>query len=538
MLKVFLVEDESVIREMLKTKTPWEEYGYKFVGEASDGEMALPLIRKLKPNLLITDIKMPFMDGLELSKIISSEFPDMKIVIISGYDDFEYARTALELGVAQYLLKPITKLSLRKTLLDLREKFEQDSKKQDYQMQYQDEMLEYEQFARRSFFEKIFRGDISVSEMYEEAAKLSLDIMAGAYDLIFLYMEPKQNGEHKTDDEHYMLKQKDILYYILRHPQYILFRVNVNTFGVLVKTDRSYIDEACANIIRKVQEVCEAEDGISWYVAEGRKVERLSLLKDVYQEVNRYLAYRFLTPELHVYNQTTLAPYMEVKNHSDIGYVDPSKLDPEIIKDFLRLGDPTEIQGFVTSYLAPLRDAMNSDMFRTYLLLNVRFTTLAYLNAMGTVSEEELGVIKNFSPDTNMQSADVERFFCEILQSAMDIREKESDYQSKHILRKSQEYIDSNYTSENLSLNEVAVNVGVSANYLSAIFSQNTNQTFIEYVTEKRMSKAKKMLKDTDLSSGEIASAVGYKDPHYFSFVFKKTQGISPREYRNGKKGQ
>lgn len=92
MLKVFLVEDESIVREGLRDNIPWQQWGYQFIGEASDGEMALPLIQKMKPDVLLTDIKMPFMDGLSLSRIVHQEFPDMKIIIISGYDDFEYAR--------------------------------------------------------------------------------------------------------------------------------------------------------------------------------------------------------------------------------------------------------------------------------------------------------------------------------------------------------------------------------------------------------------------------------------------------------------
>ena len=98
MLKVFLVEDESIVREGLRDNIPWQQYGYEFVGEASDGEMALPLIQKMKPDVLLTDIKMPFMDGLSLSRLVHQEFPDMKIIIISGYDDFEYARGAEEKG--------------------------------------------------------------------------------------------------------------------------------------------------------------------------------------------------------------------------------------------------------------------------------------------------------------------------------------------------------------------------------------------------------------------------------------------------------
>ena len=108
MLRVFLVEDESTIRETLRDTVPWGQCGYEFAGEASDGEMALPLIQKARPDVLITDVRMPFMDGLDLSRLVLREFPEMKIVIISGYDDFEYARQAIDIGVERFLLKPVS----------------------------------------------------------------------------------------------------------------------------------------------------------------------------------------------------------------------------------------------------------------------------------------------------------------------------------------------------------------------------------------------------------------------------------------------
>ena len=143
MLKVFLAEDETLIREGLRDNIPWEQYGYRFVGEAADGEMALPLIRKTKPDVLITEIKMPFMDGLSLSRIVREELPRTKIIIISGYDDFEYAREAISIGVDQYLLKPVTRMNLRKVLQELKEKIEQDAEQEDYQTMLQNEMHEY-----------------------------------------------------------------------------------------------------------------------------------------------------------------------------------------------------------------------------------------------------------------------------------------------------------------------------------------------------------------------------------------------------------
>ena len=118
----------------------------------------------------------------------------------------------------------------------------------------------------------------------------------------------------------------------------------------------------------------------------------------------------------------------------------------------------------------------------------------------------------------------------------MELRNQESDNRSQKVLKKALEYIEENYTQETLSLNTVAGEVNVSANYFSAIFSQAMEVTFVEYVTQKRMERAKKLLRQTEKHSGDIALEVGYKDPHYFSFVFKKTQGCSPREYRAGVK--
>ena len=111
MIRVVLVEDEYVVREGIK-KIDWASHGYEFCGDASDGEMALPLIREKKPDIVITDIKMPFMDGLELSGLIKKEFPDMSIVILSGYEEFGFAKEAIQIGVAKYLTKPIGALDL------------------------------------------------------------------------------------------------------------------------------------------------------------------------------------------------------------------------------------------------------------------------------------------------------------------------------------------------------------------------------------------------------------------------------------------
>ena len=139
MLKVFLVEDECVVREGLRDCIDWARYGFSFCGDAPDGELALPQIRKLRPDILITDIKMPFMDGLALSKLVCAELPETKIILISGHNDFEFAQEAIEIGVEQYLLKPVTKASLLKTLEDVSRKIDEEREQKVYLRQFQQE---------------------------------------------------------------------------------------------------------------------------------------------------------------------------------------------------------------------------------------------------------------------------------------------------------------------------------------------------------------------------------------------------------------
>ncbi len=536
MLKVFLVEDETVIREGLRDKIPWDQYGYRFVGEASDGEMALPLIRKTRPDLIITDIKMPFMDGLSLSRMVKEEFPKTKIVILSGYDDFEYARRAITIGVDQYVLKPVTRASLRTVLQEIREKIEREQQQEDYQTKLADEMREYEQFSMRHFFEKMLEGEMSVTEIYEEAAKKSLDLSASGYNLIFLYMQENKKGMPESNVNHFVQVQEEILHYFLRFPQYILFRWNINCYGILVRGDWDRIQEDTDQAVEQIRTVCEADSSDSeWYAAVSDPVERLSMLPECYDRVRQYSAYRFIYPEQHFFTKQTLQNNLSTLDDTQIAEVEYSQMSPEMIQDFLAKGSRMEVYSFVESYLQNVGDALNSKMFRDYIILNIRFTILAFLETIGASKEDYYDRIGEYQDQVHIAKEEVNAYFAEALLAALAIRDEQTSGQSSKILKNAMDYIDAHYADETLTLGSIACEVQVSANYLSSVFSQNMRMTFTEYVTDKRIDKAKKLLRSTDLATAEVAAQVGYKDSHYFSFVFKKTQGVSPREYRSGK---
>lgn len=535
MLKVFLVEDESIVREGLRDNIPWQQYGYQFVGEAGDGEMALPLIQQTKPDVLLTDIKMPFMDGLSLSRIVHQEFPDMKIIIISGYDDFEYARQAIAVGVEQYLLKPITRDSLQKVLAELKAKIETEREQKNYQERYQSEAREYEQFSRTNFFVKVFEGRMPVQDIYEEAAKVSVKINAACYNLLMFGLKEKKEIENgRAESETFARKREELLYYLLRYPEYLVFRWNINTYGVLIKGGPEQMRELTSRCLENVEQICKsAEEELDWHAAVGEPVERLSMLAECYSRVNHLFAYRFLMPDTHILTKEATDNYMPLQSGGKIGDIDTAKVAPELIRDFLQRGGRDEIGEFVDGWLYSLQDALRSRMFRNYIVFHIYFVVTAYVESIGYDKKEFLELLgedrmQEMNPGVEELSSYIQNHF----RNAMELRDQASDKQSRKVLKRALEYIEENYTQETLSLNTVAGEVNVSANYLSAIFSQAMEVTFTEYVTQKRMEKAKRLLRQTDKQSGDIALEAGYKDPHYFSFVFKKTQGCTPREYR------
>ncbi len=538
MLKVFLVEDESIVREGLRDNIPWEQWGYQFVGEAGDGEMALPLIQKTKPDVLLTDIKMPFMDGLSLSRLVHQEFPDMKIIILSGYDDFEYARGAIHVGAEQYLLKPITRAVLQKALAELKTKIETEREQKSYQEKFQSEVREYEQFSRTDFFVRIFEGRMPVQDIYEEAARLSLRINAPCYNLLMFNLQEKRTAENAgVESEVFARKREELLHYFIRYPENLVFRWNVNTYGVLIQGSIEQMPALCERSLENVERICKpAEDSLQWYVAVGDPVERLSLLSECYSQMSHLFAYRFLMPQEHVFTKELIGRNTPQEAGGRIDGIEADRLDAELIRDFLLRGAKDEIADFVENYLAEMKEAMQSVMFQNYLTLHIYFVTLSYAEVLGCGREEFLRLIGETTPESVSGAEKLPAYFCSLLEKAMELRDRESDDQSRRVLKKALSYIEENFSQETLSLNSVAGEVNVSPSYFSAIFSREMQVTFVEYVTGKRMDKAKKLLRQTQMHTGEIAQEVGYKDPHYFSFVFKKTQGCTPREYRMGAK--
>ena len=542
MLKIFLAEDEVIVRETIKRMIPWEELGFELVGEAADGEMALPLLIRQKPDLLITDIKMPFMDGLTLAKLAKKELPELKIVILSGYDDFNYAKQAISIGVEEYLLKPITKNALIERLSEIRSRYEHEKTQKEYYEKFQREMQVYEKNSNRDFFEALVCGSMDMMEVYKKAEKLGLDIVAEAYNILIFTMNSEEDfsGQKEGYSEWEAESLEMLEDFFSDNTSAMLFRCNIFSYGVLIKGQKEIIDENTRSCIDEIKKILDRkEQKRQWFVAVGESVERLSQLQKSYHSASRAFSQRYLYGEnILYYDEMELMEHRsgqaDTNDNAYLKNVDVNALNPAILQKFLSNGLQEETENFVKDYFYAIgQEPMESLVFRNYVILNVRFSVLSFLKSLGCDTEEmEPENTEEILAESGKNIESAITYAKKMISQAITIRDQNSGNKNRNILKTAVDFIDEHYMDEDISLNTAANVANVSSNHFSALFSQNMGQTFIEYLTSLRMNKAKELLRCTGMRSSEIAGKIGYKDAHYFSYLFKKTQGMTPSDYR------
>lgn len=533
MIKVFLVEDEIVIRNGIKRGIQWEEEGMEFVGEASDGEMAFPLIRKTKPDILITDIRMPFMNGLELSRTVLKELPETKILILSGYGGFDYAQEALRIGVQEYLLKPVSSTKLLGAVKDIIGVIEKEREEKELLKRYSLEMEESKQRKIQDFFDRLVTEQVPMAEALAEGHVLGMELVAESYNIILFKLRIK---EHEMEySEQVVAAEREIRSYAASQGNVYVYERGAEGLGFLIKGNGKEemahsIREFCSNLVA----LTNVYEGVEYYVAVGKSVDRLRELGDSYHEANKAFASRFaeewnkIVSGGDVYENDT----MDIDIHNVYSVENTRKM----VQQFLHSGTLDEVESFIEGYFGNVRgENLKSLMMRQYICMDIYFSVIAFGEEIGVCREELVqtcGEINGLSEHIGNLEKTM-KYVQSILQGVILLRDSAAGRKYSDILVKAQSYIQEHYMEDDMSLNRLASYVNMSPSYFSSIFSQESGQTFVEYLTEVRMEKAKELLMCSNQKISEIVYQVGYKNSHYFNYIFKKTQNCSPREYRS-----
>ena len=548
MIKIFLVEDEFVVREGIKNNIDWEGNGLEFCGEASDGELALPMIRKCQPDILITDIRMPFMDGLELARLVREEFPSMEIILLTGFEEFDYAKKAISLGVARYLTKPISGDELLAEIEVVSEQIQKRKMEQELRSKFQQEMEENSRKDRNDFFQKLVMEEHSATELLDMAKKLNMDLSAMWYGIVLLLLQSEHHAMEEYSGSQIQAQQRIIQE--LPQDQVLVFDGMPEGKILLFKGDSEEEVVRCEEAAKeKIEQIMEEYPHVRYFGGIGKNVNRLRELASSYESASHAFAHRFFVPGSKILSFDTIEE-MEMTGKDaghlakdanasgsdllDVTQVNLKQIDKRRVMEFLKTGNRGEVSYFIEEFFREIGSAsLESMMFRQYIAMDVFFCAAMFAEELGH-GRDELN-----APDPSsevLRSVEgTKEYLTDMLDAVIVFRETATGNRFNEVVDQAIQYIEERYGDEELSLNTLAASVNVSPNYLSTIFAQQTGQTFIRYLTDYRMGKARELLKCTSKRSSEIGLEVGYRDPHYFSYIFKKAHGMTPTQYREGK---
>ena len=535
-IKVFLVEDEMVIRRGIKNSIDWEKEGYIFCGEASDGELAYPMIIKEKPDILITDIRMPFMDGLELCKLVKKELPNIKILILSGYDEFDYAKEAIRLGVTEYLLKPISSGKLLEALNGVSESIRREKEDKDLVRKYMEEMRENTEHEKQKFFEQMIAGNLSMADALETGEKYEMNLSAGMYNLLLfrftLGEENRKSGELLGEAEYAIEKLTERLEYVFE------FQRGVEGWAFLLMADNEeQMSERVKELSKDLEEIMKNYSTIAYFGGIGQPVARLRELEESFREAERALAARFTMELNRIISVEDIRMAQNVDTLDDIEIMSFGEIEKTrtMLEKFLNNGAEDEIDEFVDVYINELpEENLKSVLMRQYIIMDAYIVMMSFCEKIEGIEGEmqaQSEELKN-SMKTIQTLEEIKNYIRMLLKKIIGVRDTISGRGYSDIIEIAKDQIRKTYMSDEISLNTIAAEVGMSPSYFSSIFSKEMGKTFVEYLTEIRMDRAKELLMCSSMKTSEIGYEVGYKDPHYFSYIFKKTQNCTPKEFR------
>lgn len=535
-IKVFLVEDEMVIRRGIKNSIDWEKEGYIFCGEASDGELAYPMIIKEKPDILITDIRMPFMDGLELCKLVKKELPNIKILILSGYDEFDYAKEAIRLGVTEYLLKPISSGKLLEALNGVSESIRREKEDKDLVRKYMEEMRENTEHEKQKFFEQMIAGNLSMADALETGEKYEMNLSAGMYNLLLfrftLGEENRKSGELLGEAEYAIEKLTERLEYVFE------FQRGVEGRAFLLMADNEeQMSERVKELSKDLEEIMKNYSTIAYFGGIGQPVARLRELEESFREAERALAARFTMELNRIISVEDIRMAQNVDTLDDIEITSFGEIEKTrtMLEKFLNNGAEDEIDEFVDVYINELpEENLKSVLMRQYIIMDAYIVMMSFCEKFEGIEGEmqaQSEELKN-SMKTIQTLEEIKNYIRMLLKKIIGVRDTISGRRYSDIIEIAKDQIRKTYMSDEISLNTIAAEVGMSPSYFSSIFSKEMGKTFVEYLTEIRMDRAKELLMCSSMKTSEIGYEVGYKDPHYFSYIFKKTQNCTPKEFR------
>lgn len=528
MLKVLMIDDEKLVRQMAIGCIDWEEIGLQIVGEASSARMGRELIEELHPDIVFMDVRMPGMDGLTCSRLVLEQYPQIKILILSGHNEFEYASEGIRIGVFDYLLKPINAEELRAAAIKVRDVILEERDHRKEFERYKEELEKHAQYIRDRQLSTLVSSRNPQSYL-ESLNYFGITIRDTVFQVALV--EVRETEENSFGEEQLLMKMhtRQLIedYYGDQKGIYVCDS-GADWILVLNNESEGAIYQHAENLKQYLKNNMEAQV----FIGVGDVYCELEKIKESYREAKDALKYRFVSGEEAVICFRDIYPYYDAEREIS--------LDKETIREvsnLIRINDTSRAEGTLDKILDQMKKRGGER--EQVIILAVEI----FAEIMKIFSELKVSV----QPETLSYSAMIEGVFAlntfeeireytkHIVRTACQTIRGEVSDKEKNLVRRVKDYIWEHYMEEDLSLNSLAGIYYVNSSYLSRVFKEKTGYTFTNYLFECRMKEAERLVTNTDMKAYEISEKVGIADPHYFSACFKKYTGKSVSEYKKSK---
>lgn len=524
MYRIILVDDEAEVRQGISKKIDFNELGFQLVGEAENGVDALELIDKENPDVAIIDIKMPYMDGIELSREIYQKYPAIKVIILSGFDEFEFAQKAIRYHVMDYVLKPITSENivtlLKKTKLTLDELKDKRQNFMRLEKHYNDSLP----IIRDRYLNALIRGDQNVIDIKDKLSRLKIEVNSDFY--LTAIVKPDKTDELRGNTyDIYAFGILETCTDLLENEPVILFQ---NHFGstVIIFTEK---EVEWLHALEEIRAVIEKQHNQTVTIGVGNAVNDFEAIKLSYQEANQALNYKLIEGQ----NRILWINDLEPERKTTVCFDDYSEAFSQVIRSGQVEEIPTAVTNIMNSLQVTSLSLEDIELFVVEMLVFLLRLSRTYeLTLEWFKGNKDIHNILSQHESFESLSQLIVDLSLQVSQGIMNTRKNSI----KLLIESTVLHIEEHY-HKNISLESVADHHHISSEYLSRQFKKEMNETFIHYLTRLRLTHAKRLIEDTNLKNFEIAEKVGYPEPNYFSYVYKKFYGISPSKYRKTVKG-
>ena len=528
-LKVLIVDDEHLIRNLLKMRIKWEDFGMEITGEASSAREALDLVEELVPDIIFTDICMPYMDGIEFSRAVIERFPHIKIVIVTGHDEFEYAKRSIKLGISDFLLKPINAGEIKKVALDLKAKIESE---RSHIREYEKLKLQLEEslpYLREKFLNELLQNELDEDEIKEKLSYFNISINSGSDYFQTALVEVSSSGKGAVEGEEdrilLAIQCADLIRQTFRNDNFVnVFFDNSRKIVILNNNDEIGLTDCCEMIKTMLINKCKCFVCIGI----GNRVTGLKNVRLSYVEACDALNYKVVAGKNQVVNYNDIT--FNSENQWRVNINRNEKLS-FFIKAGLKEKTVEQLNELFSEHTYKRSITIDQIRLEAIDILSACQHVILELNmAASDIWSHNMGPYEEVYRIDNLP--ELKEYLKSLIFDTIDKILNTNRKKANKVISQIKEYISKNIQNSGLSLAGVAREFYVSPNHLSRLFKQETTHTFVEYITAIRMEKAVKLLKETDFKVYQIGDMVGIDDPHYFSIIFKKFTGLSVNDFR------